>query len=368
MSSLDLSTQRRRAVNAYLNDFWREIVARSDPKRRCQLVAVTWTLVFVIGVVDFLTGFEASWLVFYLVPVCLAVTALGWRFGVVTAVASVGLWLAGDFAAGAHYANPLLPCWNAAVALVTYLVVIWLFAAAQTLQRDLEERVQQRTAALTAEVAERERLGKAILEISERERRSIGHDLHDGLGQHLTGTALTGQLLAEKLQERAAEETADAKKVVTLVKKAIEQTHQMAKGLLLADIDADGLTSALQEFCITTAEQFRVDCVFRCEGNVSLVEGGLATHLYRIAQEAVRNAIRHGQARHIEVGLLVVDRHVVLTVRDDGVGLPPPDRHGRGLGLRIMAHRAKMIGAVFAIETPPEGGTVIVCNLPSSAV
>jgi len=331
------------------------------------LTGVTCGILALIGLADFLVGFEASLLGVYFIPIALAVVARGWWFGLVIALGSVTIWIAGDFAAGAHFASPIVPVWNAAIALFTYLVLIGLFSGSLALQRDLEERVRQRTVELTEEIAERERLEKAVLEIGERERQRIGHDLHDGLGQHLTGTALRGQLLVEKLHERGAEEAADVGQIVALVKSAIEQTRQMAKGLLLAEIDPESLPNALREFCVNATTQFRVNCIFNCEGKVSLSESGLATHLYRITQEAVRNAIRHGQARHIEVDLLVVDRRLVLTIRDDGMGLPPPDLRRRGLGLRIMAHRAGMIGAAFAIESPPEGGTMVVCNLQLSS-
>jgi signal transduction histidine kinase len=282
-----------------------------------------------IGLADFALGTEVSLLVFYFIPIALAVVARGLRFGVVIALASVAIWLVGDFAAGAHYANPVVPIWNASIAFITFLVLIWLLARLLAFQQELEERVARRTAALAAEVAERERLEKTILEISERERRSIGHDLHDGLGQHLTGTALTGQLLAERLDERAIAEAIDAKKLVALVESAIAQTRQMAKGLLLADIDAEGLSSALQEFCASVVEQFRVNCAFHGDKNVTLSEAGVASHLYRIAQEAVRNAIRHGRARHIEVHLIDDLTSLTLVVRDDGAGLPASEARGR---------------------------------------
>jgi signal transduction histidine kinase len=230
----------------------------------------------------------------------------------------------------------------------------------------MEERVRQRTSALTKEIAERERLEKVILEIGERERRSIGRDLHDGLGQHLTGTALTGQILSEKLRARNAEEAAEAQKMVGLVNAAIEQTRHLARGLLLEAIEPEGLPSALQELAATTTEQFRVSCVFRREGGVTLDESGTATHLYRIAQEAVRNALRHGRPRRIDITLASGERGMTLAVSDDGVGLPRTAATSPGLGLRIMAHRAVIIGASFSIEAPSEGGTLVVCRLPRS--
>jgi signal transduction histidine kinase len=323
-------------------------------------------LMFAIGVADYFTGFEVSFLVFYFLPVALAVTAFGWQIGVLTALASVAVWLAGDFAAGAHYTNPLIPWWNATIALGSYLVLIVLLTRLLSTQREMEERIRQRTAALTDEIAERERLEKVILEISERERRSLGHDLHDGLGQHLTGTSLTGQILVEKLQARDADETTDAKRLVALIEEAIEQTRRLAKGLVLADIERDGLSAALQELALTSMEQSRVTCEFHC-GDIVPLDESTTVHLYRIAQEAVSNALRHGKTERIEVALATDVSGLTLTVQDNGAGLPPLATRGHGLGLRIMAHRATIMGGSFSIETPPGGGTRVTCRLPPSS-
>jgi signal transduction histidine kinase len=359
--------QNRTQFKAIAGAFWGRIVLQSDPKLKLGMTAVTCGILALIGLADFLVGFEASLLGLYLIPIALAVVARGWRFGLAVAVGSVAIWMAGDLAAGAHFASPLVPIWNVVAALLTYFVLIGLLSGLLALQRDLQKRVLHRTAALVKEIAERERLEKAVLEISERERRSIGHDLHDGLGQHLTGTALSGQLIVEKLQERGAEEVIEMKRMVALVKAAIEQTRQMAKGLLLADIDAEGLASALQEFCVSTAAQFRVECHFDGEVRIDLTENGIATHLYRIAQEAVRNAIRHGRARRVTVRLKIAHDQLILSVRDNGGGLPSPSARVAGMGLQIMEHRARLIGAAFTIEAPPEGGTLVVCTLPLRA-
>ncbi len=330
-------------------------------------MAATFALIAVIGVADYLTGFELSLLVFYLVPVSMAVAAVGWRFGTLAAVLSVATWLAGDILAGARYANPLVPGWNALIALGTYTVVIWLLASVIALQREMEERVRQRTAALTDEIAERVRLEKVVLGITERERRAIGHELHDGLSQHLTGTALVAQALGSKLASRSAEDAADMGKVVSLIEQGIEQTRRLAKGLLLAEIERDGLVTALKDLAARTSSGSRVDCSFECETEVDLGEGGNATHLYRIAEEATRNAVRHGRARHVALSLSSDADGLVLAVRDDGVGLPEASQRGQGLGLRIMAHRAAIVGAAFSIDRQPLGGTSVVCRLAPSA-
>jgi signal transduction histidine kinase len=347
--------------------FWRRVLATSEPSRKRQYMAATFGLVAVIGVADYLTGFELSFLVFYLLPVCLAVASVGWRFGAVTAVLSVATWLVGDILAGAHFANPFVPGWNALIALVTYLVVVWLLASVIALHRDMEERVVQRTAALIEEIAERVRLEKVVLEITERERRAIGHDLHDGLSQHLTGTALVAQALGAKLAARSAEEAPEVGKIVALIEQGIEQTRNLAQGLLLAEIERDGLVTALEVLASTIRNQHRIDCEFTCDSPVSLSESGTSTHIYRIAEEATRNAVRHGRARRIELALSTEADALVLAVRDDGTGILPPGRRGQGLGLRIMAHRAAIIGASFRIQAQQQGGTAVECRLPNAA-
>jgi len=165
--------------------FWRKVIAQSDRPLRHRLIAITFAMVGIIGVADFLTGIQLSMLVFYFLPVCLAVAAVGRGFGVLIAFVSVATWLIGDYAAGAHYANLLIAGWNALIALGTYLVVVWLFAIVLGLHQKMEERVRQRTAALTDEIAERERLEKAVLEVGERERHSIGRDPGAGGGANL---------------------------------------------------------------------------------------------------------------------------------------------------------------------------------------
>ncbi|MFY9924689.1 MAG: sensor histidine kinase [Opitutaceae bacterium] len=349
--------------NAWRRDFWWSIVSITNPSHRRRLVAFTFILVLVIGVADYLTGFELSLLVFYLLPICLAVASVGWRFGVVTSVLSIATWLTGDFAAGAHFSKTLVPVWNSLIALGTYLMVVWLLSSLLALQREMEARIRQRTAALTDEIAERERLERAILEISDRERRSIGHDLHDGLGQHLTGTALVAHALGARMADRKADEAQEMKKIIGLIEDGIEQTRNLAKGLLLAEIEREGLAIALQEFAAATSQNFRVECVCRCEGNAAFEENGTATHLYRIAQEAVRNAVRHGRAKRIDIALEDRGGKVVLSVHDDGTGLAPPGSRGEGLGLRIMTHRASIIGASLAVTAQPGGGTLVICTL-----
>jgi signal transduction histidine kinase len=224
--------------------------------------------------------------------------------------------------------------------------------------------VRERTASLTDEIAERVRLERVVLEITERERRAIGHDLHDGLSQHLTGTALVAQALGGKLAARSPEDASEVRKIVGLIEQGIEQTRRLAKGLLLAEIERDGLVIALQGLAANVRSQSRVACDVTCAAAVSLEESGTATHLFRIAEEASRNAVRHGRATRVAISLLNEPEGLALSIEDNGSGLPPASSRGQGLGLRIMAHRAAIIGARLSVDAPQSGGTRVICRLP----
>jgi signal transduction histidine kinase len=320
-----------------------------------------------IGVVDYVTGFEMQFSVFYLLGVGLAAWFVGKGFGLIMSVLSVLVWIGGDLAAGAHYSNPLIPVWNALILMVFYFIVVWLLSSLRLFHRELEATVRQRTQALTQEMAERQRLEEEILRVSEQERRSIGHDLHDSLCQHLTGTALAGQVLGERLAAKSLPEAADAEKVVSLVEEGITLARNLARGLYPVDVEAEGLMDAFRELAASVTKGARVRCVFECGAPILIHDDAAATHLYRIAQEAVRNALQHGKPKRIGITLAESGGVVTLTVEDDGVGVPENAGKSDGLGIRIMAHRAAMIGGTFAVEPGPTGGTIVTCSVPVGA-
>ena len=231
-----------------------------------------------------------------------------------------------------------------------------------TVHRALDQLERDRRLA----VADRERrnLERQILEISEHERRRIGQDLHDGLGQHLTGIELMTQALEQKLAGKSKVGAAQAAKIAQHVRDAIRQTRSLARGLSPVELDAGGLMSALHELATNAQNMFRVRCVFRCETPVLIRENTVATNLFRIAQEAVSNAVKHGKADEVEIALGTVPQQVVLAVTDNGTGIPADVSGATGMGLRIMRYRASVIGAGFAIERLPGGGTLVTCSIP----
>jgi two-component system CheB/CheR fusion protein len=213
------------------------------------------------------------------------------------------------------------------------------------------------------DISDRKRLEKTILDVGERERRRIGQDLHDGLGQHLTGVAFMSKVLEEKLAEASLPEAADAARIVTLVNESIKMTRELARGLLPVAREQGGLTSALEHWATEIRELFHVDCCLACRDAITFDDDVMADHLYRLAQEAVTNAIRHGQAKSIVIGLARVKGGGALTIRDDGCGFDVASAKS-GLGLRTMNYRAKMIGGSLNVLSSPNRGTVIRCLFP----
>ena len=213
------------------------------------------------------------------------------------------------------------------------------------------------------DITDHRRLEQEVLRVSELERRSIGQDLHDGLGQHLAGIELLVQALEQKLP---AKHKTDAEKISQHVRDAIRQTRSLARGLSPVELDANGLMSALHELAGNIENMFRVSCRFHCRNPVLIADNAVATHLFRIAQEAVSNAVRHGHARAVMIELSAGGEDVQLTVSDNGGGLPPEHERGQGIGLRIMQYRAGMIGGTLALRAQPGGGTVVICSAPAT--
>ncbi len=221
---------------------------------------------------------------------------------------------------------------------------------------------------IVRDISERRTLEQEVLRISDLERRRIGQDLHDGLGQMLTGIGLIAGGLARRARTEAPQMAEDVEEVVSLMREADAFARGLARGLVPVDIEQGGLVGALERMVNTVPRLFDVQCRLHVQGNYQIEDQTVAMHLYRIAQEAVSNAARHSHAERINVLLVLGDEQVRLRVRDDGAGLPPSladDPHEgprAGMGLRIMHYRARIIGASLDVSSSPGGGTTVLCT------
>jgi len=220
---------------------------------------------------------------------------------------------------------------------------------------------------LIRDLTERKRLEQEILAISDREKQRIGQDLHDSLGQLLTGIGFKSKSLENKLSARGVPEADGAKRIADLVTQATSQARALARGLQPVGSEATGLMTALRELCLNLSDLFPIQCSFDCPNPVLLDNPAAATHLYRIAQEAAHNAIKHGKAKGIRISLMAIDRRIVLTISDDGAGFPSTPSPSKGMGMQIMRYRAAMIGGTLAVQPGAAGGTVVVCSVLTSA-
>ncbi len=221
------------------------------------------------------------------------------------------------------------------------------------------------------DVTEQKRLQKEILEISNREQEHFGHDLHDGIAQQLMGIALLCKVLQKRLEKESRPEAEQASQIEKLVEDALGQTRSLARGLAPVEIEAGGLEAALEELARRVEGIHGVRCVFRGEPTQETEGRAEALHLYRIAQEAVSNALRHANAKRILIDLSRSNGRRRLTVVDDGVGIDPGsgpaprNEDGGGMGLHIMRYRARMIDAILEVRPAPGKGTLVSCEWSS---
>ncbi|MBS4099480.1 MAG: PAS domain S-box protein [Sulfuricella sp.] len=210
------------------------------------------------------------------------------------------------------------------------------------------------------DITEHRELEETILDIGESVRRTVGQELHDGLGQHLTGLGFVAKTLEFKLSEQGLGEAADAARIVQAVTSAIDQTRTLAKGLFPVELEENGLIPALEMLAANTHIIFGIKCSFQYDNDVLIFAKDDAIHLYRIAQEAISNAIRHGQAENVAIRLMSTNNGIDLSIADDGIGIAPGMlAKVHGMGLRIMEYRAKLIGATLKIMRAPNGGTIV---------
>lgn len=242
--------------------------------------------------------------------------------------------------------------------------------ALQAARDELETRVQQRTAELTRanraledEIAQRTQLERDILQVAANEQRRIGQELHDGIGQQLTGLSYLARSLYQKLQANDSGESDIADELARSIPLVLAQIGQVVKGLLPLEIGASDLDSALELLATNVTGQTGISCRFESSGFPRVSDDDMAIQLYRIAQEAIANAVKHAQPRHILVALKAEGNQLCLEIRDDGDGIPANAEESSGRGLRTMKSRARAMHGLLEVRPMADGGTLVACVL-----
>ena len=324
---------------------------------RLRLLLYAYALLAFIGFIDYATGYEVPIYPFYAVPIVLVVWFAAWFDALTITLLSAVVWWWADVAAGHVYTSHWLQIWDVASRLMFFYLVMFAGRAVKQQRDAIRARVEL--------LEHTQQLEHEIISVSERERQSIGRDLHDGMCQYLAAIGFTADLLRQDLTRHAQPGSDKAADIARLLQDAVERVRELARGLSPVDRDEGGLELALDELALNTSELTGKNCTFLCHEPVEISDNILSVHLFRIAQEAIGNATRHGQAKTIIIALESGDGELSLRVSDDGVGFDPSPGRGRdGLGLNIMRYRARIIGATLEIYPNSPTGTVVACTIP----
>lgn len=331
---------------------------------RPQALALLAGMLLLIGLADYLSGVRISLSVFYFVPILLSAAWFGWQLSVCVAASSVLIRITGDFFAIGSHALPTWIWWNSFSGLLVFCFLVWVFSNLLTVRRELEHRVAERTTQLEKAGEYRRELEHELISVSSRERNSMGQDLHDDVCQHLVATSLAAKVLAQRLALERNSLSREAQAIVALIEEANAKARQTARGLLLSTIEPEQLAERLGELA-EEGTRSGVPCTFRATGTVQVADASVAAQFYRIAQEAMRNAIRHADAKKVTISLVGDGQAICLMVQDDGRGLPESESRSR-MGLPIMSHRAAFIGATLSTTAAEGQGTRVICHLPTA--
>ena len=236
---------------------------------------------------------------------------------------------------------------------------------------ELELRVEQRTEALKETnqklrdvLEERKRLETELLEIAENERRRIGFDLHDDLGQKMTGMLLLARALEQRLTRQGHTDAEEGRRICELIEQCINHTHNLAHHFSSLDATGGDLPEVMNGLAATVEKMFGIPCECTVKGEIPEIPENTGAQFYKIAQEAVSNAIKHGKATCVWISIVGNSQKLVVTIKNDGIPFSPPRNPKARMGLRTMNYRANTIGAEFDIKPNQKNGTIVTCVLP----
>ncbi len=329
------------------------VLRRQPPWITC-LVALT--MVGVIGWMDRVTGWEWNFSLCYALPIILAVWRIGKRAGIAFAMICTAAWWAADVGD-----NPYQTGAGFAVAVVSRLFYFAVLAIAAAAVKEQQTLARTRIISLERE----QELERLILVASEREQQRVGRDLHDGLGAHLAAVGYAAAFLANDLRPQHPAEAVKADRIREMISNAISLTRDLARGIYPVKIEGNGLAIALEELARNADSLTPADVVYSETGISKVEDPEVGMHLYRIAQEALANALKHSAAHKITLALNQFDDSLLLVVTDDGNGMASAVGDTACMGLSSMKYRARAIGGVFTIRSTPGHGTLVSCKIPN---
>lgn len=334
-----------------------------DALRPGAVLAGGLVLIVCLGGLGYAAGPQLSTSFLYLLPLLLITRVSGLRAGVFSAIFAAGVWLATELRFSSEFFHPFTPYWNMTMRLGTFLVAVGLVAATKSMTEHLESRVRERTSALERQMAETRELERALLEVGDRERAAVGQDLHDGLCQQLVGVAFCANMLKDQASKRDSDLVPEASRIADLIDESITQARNLARGLYPVRLLTEGLEMAVLELATTMTNRFGIPCEVDCPRPLPHLTENTGIQIYRIIQEAVANAAKHGAPTHILIRLSFHGNLLAIEVVDNGMGLSATAGNPTGMGLNIMEYRARMVGAEFRIRENDPTGTKVECRL-----
>jgi signal transduction histidine kinase len=310
-----------------------------------------------IAICDYTSGYEVTLSIFYCVPIFIAAWCCDKKMGLLMALLAGITWWWADVQAGHPYLQSWLEGWEVLVR-CGFFIITAIGTAAVKQQRDA-------SASRIALLEYSQRLEREIIGISEREQERIGQDLHDGICQYLAALSCSAASLKSDLEGHGLETEAKvADELAGFLRDAVAQTRNLARGLVPVRMDDAGLASALDELAASATRLLGIRCDYESTGTPEFPDNAVSMHLYRIAQEAINNATKHGKASNVIVSLIKDEKATTLRIADDGAGISQTSSGSEGMGLGLMQYRARLVGGDLRIEEPPSGGTIVSCAIP----
>jgi signal transduction histidine kinase len=346
-----------------MNAWWRARPSKCGQPTWPVLVALL--TIPLVGIVDYYVQVDISLLVFYLPSIALVGWMGGSFFGVLGAAGAAVAWLVADLH-GFHPSSSLeIAYWNAAFRFLVFLTFGLLFALLRQNRDQLKRVVAETTSELQKEITERSRIQREIADICAAQQRQIAYDLHDGVGQHLSGVAFKAKLLEQKLRGEGSGQAGEAKAITGLINDALRQTRMVARSMESTYGEAHGLKEGLQKLAGELRENSHTQATLKIDESCEAVAAPADMQLFRIAQEAVHNATAHGEAHNVEITLHANEKDILLMVRDDGKGFEGVAFDG--MGMRTMRYRAETIGGTLVVTSEPGVGTTVSCRIPKTS-